>query len=377
MYNKYQTIIIGAGPAGLTSGIYLKDALILEKEKEIGRPVQCAEAIDHESLERQGIEPNPAWISTTIDTIEVYIASGRKASFGGEKLGYIIDRPAFEEALAQKCKAEIKLNTKVVDIKKENDFWKVVTEKGEIFKSKYLIGADGPLSIVRAKLFPEEKIEVLPTYEYLVELEKEIPTSVMKMYFDKERFPGSYVWIFPKSKNRANIGLGGKSNLDQRFKYFMEKFVKPEFGNYKFLENRSGTITWGGAKIKLYKDKVFLVGDAGALVDPILGGGINNAIVSAKIAAQCILSNTPHVFEKRIKSLPFFSRDLIVAHEILYSLSNSALDELVEALNKKGLSAFETLSGVFNLVCNPELRKNAFKITKLFFILRKSGTSFG
>lgn len=377
MDNKYQTIIIGAGPAGLTAGIYLKDALILEKEKEIGIPVQCAEGISQESLERQGIQPNPDWISTTIDTIEVYIASGRKVSFMGEKLGYIIDRPAFEKALVQKCKAEIKLNTKVVHIEKVGNFWEIKTAQGEVFQGEYLIGADGPLSIVRTKLFPEEKIEVLPTYEYLVELEKEIPASVMKMYFDKERFPEGYVWVFPKAKNRANIGLGGKSNLDQRFKYFMEKFVKPEFGNYKLLENRSGTITWGGAKIKLYKDKVFLVGDAGALVDPVLGGGMNNAIVSARIAAQCILSNTPHTFEKKIKSLPFFSPDLIVAQKILYSLSNSVLDELVEALNKKGLSAFETLSGILNLVCNPELRKNAFKITKLFFILRKSGTSFG
>lgn len=377
MNNVFKTIIVGAGPAGLIAGTYLKDALILEKEKEIGIPVQCAEGISQESLERQGIKPNPAWISTIINTIEIYIASGRKASFKSEKLGYIIDRPAFEKALAQKCKAEIKLNSKVVRIEKGGDFWKIKTAQGEVFQSEYLIGADGPLSIVRTKLFPEEKIEVLPTYEYLVELEKEIPVSVMKMYFDKERFPEGYVWIFPKSKNRANIGLGGKNNLGQRFKYFMEKFVKPEFGNYKLLENRSGTITWGGVKIRLYKDKVFLVGDAGALVDPILGGGMNNAMVSAKIAAQCILSNTPYAFEKKIKSLPFFSPDLIVAQKILYSLSNSVLNELVEALNKKGLSAFETLSGVLNLIRTPELRRNAFKITKLFFILRKSGTNFG
>jgi len=32
----YETIIIGAGPAGLIAGRYLKDALILDKKKEIG-----------------------------------------------------------------------------------------------------------------------------------------------------------------------------------------------------------------------------------------------------------------------------------------------------------------------------------------------------
>jgi len=48
MSNVFKTIIIGAGPAGLTAGTYLKDALILEKEKEIGIPVQCTEGISQE-----------------------------------------------------------------------------------------------------------------------------------------------------------------------------------------------------------------------------------------------------------------------------------------------------------------------------------------
>jgi len=34
---RYQTIIIGAGPAGLIAGQHLEDVLILEQKKEIGR----------------------------------------------------------------------------------------------------------------------------------------------------------------------------------------------------------------------------------------------------------------------------------------------------------------------------------------------------
>ena len=68
MEKIFQTIIIGAGPGGLTAGRYLKDALILEQKAEIGRPVQCAEGLVRKFLEREGIKPDASWISAVIDT---------------------------------------------------------------------------------------------------------------------------------------------------------------------------------------------------------------------------------------------------------------------------------------------------------------------
>jgi len=372
----FETIIIGAGPAGLIAGKHLKDCLILDQKKEIGLPVQCAEAISKESLDRQKIKPDPAWVSAEISVIEIIAPSGKVVRISGDKLGFILDRPLFEKFLAKKCQAKIKLQAKVVDIKREDGFWKVKTEKEEVFKSEYLIGADGPLSIVRRKVF-DEKIEVLPSIEYLVEIEKEIDTSIMKMYFDNEKFPEGYAWIFPKSKKTANIGLGGKSRLSQRFQDFMERIVKKDFGDYKILENRSGTVPWGGAKIKLFKDNAFLVGDAGALVDPIFGGGMESAMVSGKIAADCILKNLASHYESKIKSLPLFSADLLSAQKILYSLSNSALNQLAELLDEKDIFYLKTIPGFFKLFSKTELRKNAFKILKFFFILQKNTISFG
>ncbi len=374
--NVFETIIVGAGPAGLIAGKHLKNSLILDGKKEIGYPVQCAEGISKESLLSQGIKPDQAWISSVINTIEIVAPSGKKVSLGGEELGYIIDRPLFEKHLAQQCQTEIRLENKVVDFKKQGDVWEVYTDKGGVFKSKYIIGADGPLSVTRAKLF-QEKIEILPTIEYLVELEKEINPSVMRMYFDKEKFPEGYVWIFPKKNNKANIGLGGKRELDKRFQYFMDEMVKPEFGNYKLLENRSGTITWGGARIKLFKDNVFLVGDAGALIDPILGGGMNNAMVSGRIAAECINSNSPQDFEKRIKELPYFSSELITAQEILYSLPNPVLNEIIEVMQDKEISQLKNISSLKSFLSKPNLRSRAFSLLRLFSILLKNGISFG
>jgi len=375
MSDIFKTIIIGAGPGGLNAGRYLEEALILDQKKEIGEPVQCGEGISKESLERQRIKPDPSWISAVIDTTQFISPSGKKVEIEGKESGFIIDRVLFEKFLASQSKAGVLLEKRVVDVSLKNGIWEVKTEKGEVFKSKYLIGADGSFSIVRNKVF-NEKLELLPTLEYLVELEKEIPTSIMRLYFDREKFPSGYAWIFPKSKKTANAGLGGEKNLKEGFKYLMEDIVKKEFGNYKLLKNKSGVISWGGAKIKLFKNNAFLVGDAGGLVDPIFGGGMNNAMISGKIAAECINSGKANLYEKKIKSLPFFSKDLLLAQEILYSLPNPVLDELTEIEIKSILSTTSVFSILSQFLSKLALRKNFLKVLKLFLILKKNIGSF-
>ncbi|MFQ6049665.1 MAG: NAD(P)/FAD-dependent oxidoreductase [Candidatus Paceibacterales bacterium] len=377
MEKIFETIIVGAGPAGLTVGRYLEDALILEKEKEIGRPVQCAEGLTKRALERQEIESDPSWVSAVLDSSQVILPNGKIVTLSIGKAGFVLDRINFEKFLAQKCKAKIRLQQRVKEIERENGSWRVKTERGDILKSKYLIGADGPTSIVRRKVF-KEKVKILPLIQYLVKLQKDIDTTKIKMYFDKERFCNGYAWIFPKSKNTANIGLGTTAHLQESFEDFMENTVKKELGPYELLENRSGAMSWGGAKIKLFKDNAFLVGDAGGLVDPIFGGGINNAMISGKIAAESILSAKPHLYESKIKSISFFSKDLLTVQKIVYSFDNRVLNEIGDILEKKGgdILYLKTFPAFFDLLSKPNLRKNILKFLKVIFIYHKHAGSW-
>jgi len=377
MKNTFETIIIGAGPAGLAAGMYLNDYLILDQKKEIGLPVRCAEGLSKKNLEMLRIEPDSSWISTKIDTSKVFLPNGKIILLSGKEAGYVLDRSRFEKFLAQKCQGEILLEKKIVDIKKENRLWQVTTKDRETFFSKYLIGADGPLSIVREKVF-KEKVNFLPTLQFLVKLERKVNTSEIRMYFDKERFSSGYAWIFPKSENLANIGLGGEKNLKKEFEDFMENTVKKEFGNYELIEPRCKILSWGGANIKLFEDNAFLIGDAGALIEPIFGGGIGNAMISGQVAAKSILSGRAHSYEAEIKSMPFFSKDLLVAQEIIYSLENQVVNEVGEILEEKGGDIFylKNILPFFNFLSKPNLRKNIFKLLKLFTIYKKYSKSW-
>ena len=141
--NKYfETIIIGAGPAGLIAGWHLKNALILDKKQKIGTPVICGEGIAREALERQGIKPDPSWISCAIDSVQIIMPDGKSFGEFYNESGYVIDRTKFEKFLASKCKCKIRLNTNVIGIEKKDNIYQITTGNGEIFKSKYIIGAD-------------------------------------------------------------------------------------------------------------------------------------------------------------------------------------------------------------------------------------------
>ncbi len=375
MEKTFETIIVGAGPGGLTAGRYLKDALILEQKAEIGKPVQCAEGLAKKFLDRFEIKPDPNWISATIDNTQIILPNGKAINLRGKEGGYVLDRVNFEKFLANLCQAEIQLQKRVTEIEKEGGFWRVKTQTGEVFKSKYLIGADGPFSIVRRKIF-QEKVTFYPSLEYLVEVEKEVDCKTIKMYLDNERFPLGYAWIFPKSKNRANIGLGsegGKTSLKAQFEDFMEKTIKKELGNYKLLKNISGIIPWVKKPINVLKDNALLVGDAGAMVDPISGGGIGNAMIAGEQAAKSILAGDVISYPERIKFLSCFNAGIFSAQKILYSFDNPTLNEIGEILEKADGDIFylKNLSAFSSFLSKPNLRKNILKFLKLFFIYKK------
>ncbi len=367
----YNTIIIGAGPGGLMAGRHLTDSLILDQKEEIGKPVQCGEGLSRLTLKDLGIKPNPKWICCNIEIVQRIMPNGKAIGRSHKELCYVLNRTAFEKFLASKCKSKIKLNTKVVDLKLENNLWKVKTDKGIVFQSKYLIGADGCLSVVRRKVF-NEKLKTIPAIQYLVKLEKRLDTSIMKIYFDNYKFRNGYAWIFPKSEITANIGTGGRGNLSKKFKEFMGKVVRKEYGSYQLLENKSGLVPSGKPLPRLVKNNALLVGDAAGLIDPIFKGGIRQTMISGKIAAQCILNNQINLYEEKIKSLSYINPKVVEAGKIFYSFNNKVLNEIGEILENKSTSYLKTLPAIIKLLSKPYLRKNFFKIYKFFLIWRKN-----
>jgi digeranylgeranylglycerophospholipid reductase len=120
----------------------------------------------------------------------------------------------------------------------------------------------------------------------------DIDPQYCDFYLGQNRAPGGYVWVFPKGKREANVGLGclGSKITDKHPIDYLHEFVEWKFPNGKIIETIVGAVPASGMLKKLSTNGLVLVGDAGRVSDPITGGGIINAMTSGKLAGDAIAS---------------------------------------------------------------------------------------
>ena len=243
-----------------------------------------------------------------------------------------------------------------------------------MFKSKYIIGADGFNSVVRKKIFKEnkDKLQFVFGLEASVITKEEINLKIIRIYLDNEKYTDGYAWIFPKSIHTANVGVGGKGNLEEKFNNFLKGEIKRDYGKCQVLANIKGVTCTQKQGFKFSKLGVMLVGDAAGLNDPIFKAGTSQAIISGKIAAQCILENKVPFYEERIKLMPFCNPKIIKTSQALYSVDNQTFNELGEILEGKGFFYLKSLSGLRKALLKKKLRKNIFQLLRIFSTWQKN-----
>jgi len=360
MLKSYKTIIIGAGPAGLNAGRFLKDeCLILDRKRSLGTPVQCAEGISIQALAREGLSPDPKWAATQIRQIKRIMPNG---AFWGhrqkEPYAVVLKRRHFESYLAGLVSGEICLESRVVDMQWNGSEWEVSTNRGDIFHSEYIIAADGPASLAARTVFGY-RYALAPGVNYLVELEESVPSDELQMFFGSHIAPGGYGWVFPVAAHKANIGLLVKTGGRARAQYrrFLEETIAPLFGAYDLIKQKSGILPVCGFPTSVVRQNVLLTGDAGAFADPIFSGGIGLALLTGRLAAESINSGHPEQYQDSVDNLPFTGNDLSRAREIFYNFDDETLIQFGDILQGRSSGYIADDSGKEELVKHPALRR--------------------
>jgi len=316
---KCDVLIIGAGPAGASLALYLAekgiDAILIDKKAEIDNPVRCAEYVPA-TISRLFNEPISG-ISCSTATMDTYIDYKYTNTISSP--GFMLDRPVFMKSLINsfiKNGGRFLPGTRAVsfdnghgicgkqDIQKKerqnNDSGIVSTtiqkSSGErsAVKSKIVVGADGPNSIVGKYIGSTNS-------DYFPGLGENIPVEAKDkkktLIFFSPGIEGGYGWLFPK-KDSINLGIGcqipGK-NMDLKALYNSFKRKVASMGLLNLTgdlipvgEMAAGLIPSSGMLKRIVSGSFILAGDAAGLTNPITGAGIYNAVFSAKIISGII-----------------------------------------------------------------------------------------
>jgi len=390
---EVDVLVIGMGPGG--SGATKRCAelglkvLGVEKRAEIGSPKRCGEAISrHGFTDRIGIEPKGPWIVQEVRGAIVYAPNGKsiRVDYEGPE-GWVVERKLFDKhlaSLAAKAGARFITKTEASNFKRVDDGVTVDLDyNGKIheIKAKLVIAADG----VESKVAREMSIDTTNKLTDIcagVQFEManvKNTDNMIEFFFGNDIAPGGYIWIFPKGENVANVGIGTRKPwAKKRAIEYLEDFVKqhPELKDASILEVNCGGVPVGGFLDSNVADNLMIVGDAAHQVNPIHGGGIPEAYIAGKFAAEVAaeaikINDLSAGFLKKyddiwVKERGNKLKKILKLREVMEDLSNDDLNFLAEYLTGEDLVNFSRSSGFARLakilMKKPRLIKFARKL---------------
>lgn len=349
MKDLYDVIVVGAGPAGSTAARYAAadgaSVMVLEKDRDVGYPVRCAEAVSHEGV-AQFIEPDPKWIAATVSKFRIVVPNGNSIVPRLDGIGYILERRIFDYELAKLAVqegAELVTKAYVYDLLKVNGKIEGVRalikdQKVEI-RSKVVVGADGVESRVGkwAGIDTTCHIHDMESCAQVTLSGVSVEDGILDFYFGEKVAPGGYLWVFPKGRNTANVGIGisvetAKERAPVRY---LEDFIEKRYPNAAVLTRIAGGVPCATTCDEIVKNNVILVGDAAHQVNPVSGGGIISGMIAGMLAGQVAaeaIRRNDLTFLREYEAR--WHKRLGWRHEVFYRIKEAIYEFSDETLNK-------------------------------------------
>ena len=290
----YDCIIIGAGPAGATAAYHLakqgRSVLVVEKAG-FPRYKPCGGGVSPAIAEWFDFDFTPV-IKTTVSNVKYTWKFGDPVEITLQDVSpmWMVRRDEFDNFLIQKAiaeGAEFKDSTEVTGIKLQDEQWQVSTSNGN-FDSSYLIAADGANGSTASWLgFASPQKVIAASLEVTTEVTEKNQNLA---YFDFGSLKNGFMWSFPKQDGYSMSAAfvrdpkGKAQEIKKQLTKFAGKF-DVDLANSQYTES---TLNLWQEDAPLHTNRALVVGEAGGIVDPLIGEGIRPAIFTGMKAAAAI-----------------------------------------------------------------------------------------
>jgi geranylgeranyl reductase family protein len=318
---RSDVLILGAGPAGTTAAIHLAGKgyrVTLIDQHNFPRDKICGDALSGNTTYEVSKLPEQAQapfhhLPTTLPAggirfvapngipLDLPLAVARP---GFSSAGFVVSRWDFDfylwqQAISQPEVEFIQAKAESISI---SDQEVSVSSGSNVYIASFLLAGDGDKSMIRRTLWPNpihRRHHSAGLRQYWTGVQGFPEGSFIELHFLPELLPG-YFWIFPMTGDRANVGLGVRSDVVSLQKMDLKKHLRTLVGEHPAIAPRfsqatpSETIRGAGLPLgstwrALIHHRVLMMGDAAGLVDPFSGEGIGQAMTSGRIAAETVL----------------------------------------------------------------------------------------
>jgi geranylgeranyl reductase family protein len=290
---RYDTIVVGAGPAGSTCAYRLASAgasvLLLDRAR-FPRDKPCGGGVTGRAARLLPFSIAPV-VEDTVATVRMRLRYG--AWFergGGDPLVLMTQRLRLDALLVEHAVtagAELREGVKVTAAEAGPD-GAAVTAGGETYHAETLVAADGVNGVCAKAL------DLGGNQAVGVALEGNVPYSRLgeayrgRAVLELGIVPGGYGWVFPKG-DHANIGLGGWQSEGRRLRASLSGLCAAHGVDLGDLEGLRGyRLPLRSPRSTLARPRAAVVGDAAGLVDPVSGDGMFEAFLSGQLAADAV-----------------------------------------------------------------------------------------
>jgi flavin-dependent dehydrogenase len=304
-------VIIGAGPAGLSTALHLiqddpswaERMILLEKESH-PRPKLCGGGITRSGLQTLHELGFPLPLPIKQSRVNnIYLEyKDRVIHVRGEPMFVVVDRPEFDLYLAKQALSQginIHENEPVHSCIWEDD-QVIVNSSNRTYRAKVIVCADGSSGaisgLVRGKKTKKRKGRTL---EFWSPAESTSPrfsqkSALFDFNFLSENLQG-YYWEFPSIIN-DHLGHNRGIYDAQLVKYpsqikltnILDRVCEQSYQGEIHNKIKSAPIRWFNPSDQISAPRTILVGDA-AGADVLFGEGISPALGYGRIAAETII----------------------------------------------------------------------------------------